>query len=154
MWICWMPWRLSWLTFRALALCLCSDEGLTFETSANLIFTAFNISTSTLCWFIPYCLSVCLPTYLSIYLFYLSIYLFYLSIYLFYLSIYLSIYLFYLSIYLSIYFIYLSIYLSVFMSVYLSIYPSTSACMYASKSNNIVCSRPVNTCMYSYICIV
>ena len=27
---------------------LCSDEGLTLETSANLIFTAFNISNSTL----------------------------------------------------------------------------------------------------------
>ena len=27
---------------------LCSDEGLTLETSANKLFTAFNISTSTL----------------------------------------------------------------------------------------------------------
>ena len=28
---------------------LCSDEGLTLETSANTLFTAFSISTSTLC---------------------------------------------------------------------------------------------------------
>ena len=34
---------------------LCSDEGLTLETSANLIFTAFSISKSTLCWYIPRC---------------------------------------------------------------------------------------------------
>ena len=31
---------------------LCSDEGLTLETSANTLFTAFSISTSTLCWYI------------------------------------------------------------------------------------------------------
>ena len=31
---------------------LCSDEGLTLETSANTLFTAFNISTSTLRWYI------------------------------------------------------------------------------------------------------
>ena len=31
-----------------LALRLCSDEGLTLETSANTLFTAFSISTSTL----------------------------------------------------------------------------------------------------------
>ena len=31
---------------------LCSDEGLTLETSANTLFTAFSISTSTLPWFI------------------------------------------------------------------------------------------------------
>ena len=31
---------------------LCSDEGLTLETSANTLFTAFSISTLTLCWYI------------------------------------------------------------------------------------------------------
>ena len=31
---------------------LCSDEGLTLETSANTLFTAFSISTSTLHWYI------------------------------------------------------------------------------------------------------
>ena len=30
----------------------CSDEGLTLETSANTLFTTFNISTSTLRWYI------------------------------------------------------------------------------------------------------
>ena len=41
------------MTFRALALLrqstkLCTDEGLALETSANILFTAFSISTSTL----------------------------------------------------------------------------------------------------------
>ena len=31
---------------------LCSDEGLTLETSANTLFTAFSISTSTLRWYV------------------------------------------------------------------------------------------------------
>ena len=31
---------------------LCSDEGLTLETSANTLFMAFSISTSTLHWYI------------------------------------------------------------------------------------------------------
>ena len=31
---------------------LCSDEGLTLKTSANTLFTAFSISTSTLRWYI------------------------------------------------------------------------------------------------------
>ena len=47
MWICWMP-------SRALAAIssISSDKGLTLETSANTLFTAFSISTSTLRWYI------------------------------------------------------------------------------------------------------
>ena len=47
MWICWTP-------SRALAAIssISSDERLTLETSANTLFTAFSISTSTLRWYI------------------------------------------------------------------------------------------------------
>ena len=49
-------WRFIELTFQELAICeskkdtLCSDEGLTLETSAH-VFTVFNIPTSTLSWY-------------------------------------------------------------------------------------------------------
>ena len=49
-------WRFIELTFQALAICeskkdtLCSDEGLTLETSAH-VFTVFNIPTSTFSWY-------------------------------------------------------------------------------------------------------
>ena len=58
--------------FRALALRQskkdCSDEGLTLETSANTLFMAFSISTSTFCFYILYytpCSQACKHTSLQ-----------------------------------------------------------------------------------------